>query len=308
MKFLPKSINQKDDSLHKKGNFGHVETWYYDAMLDKGYSMAIVTNVFYLSYFSFVLSGQCLYKDGKLINEISKRNSYKHFSGSEEEPLIYLNEQRIIYGQVDNDTKKWMYNIFMRDENYGIDLEFVKTSKAWQGKTFLGNWLVIPRFSVKGKIFVNKNSIDVSGLGYHDHNIYPMYAPLRIKGYHFGKIHGEMYTVTWACITNNQNKKQKLVVLNKNQKFISINPDDIHYDVEKQKKEHGKNIPIIFRLKVDNDQLYLDLKAESKIFHHTGIPSVNYWRYHVRYTGEIKVDLNIYKIDVVDISEYLKFF
>lgn len=308
MKFLPKSIIQRDDASHKKGNIGHVETWYYDAMLNRGYSMAIVTNVFYMSHFSVVLSGQCIYKDGVLLNEISKRNSYSRFSSSEIEPLICLNDQKIIHGRIDKETKKWIYDIFMREDNYGIDLEFTKTSKAWQGKTFLGNWLAIPRFSVKGDIFVNGNSINVLGIGYHDHNIYPMYAPLKIKGYHFGKIHGEFYTITWACIINNKNKKQKLVVLNNNQEFVSIDPEDITYTVEKQEIEHKKEIPIIFRIKVESDQLYLNVIAESKIYHHTGIPSVNYWRHHVKYTGDIKINSKTSKIDIIDISEYLKFF
>jgi predicted secreted hydrolase len=195
----------------------------------------------------------------------------------------------------------------MRDENHGVNLTFIKTLKPWQGKTFLGNWLAIPGFSVTGEIFINGNSVSVSGKGYHDHNLYPMHAALRIKGYHFGKIHGDFFTITWASITNNKNKKQKLVVLNKDQEFISIEPDNITYAIEKQEKENRKIIPTEFLIKVESEQLSLDVKAELLTYQHTSIPTVNYWRCHVRYKGEIQIDSKTRKIDTIDISEYLRF-
>ncbi len=305
--FSPQDIDIKDDSLHRKRSFGRVETWYYDAVFSNNYSMAIVVNVINLGYLSFVLSGLCIYKNAKLIKEIDVRTTYKNFFGSEEKPDIKLKGQQIIKGDIEKDTKKWVYNISMTDEKEGIDLEFIKTKKAWKGTTFLGSWLVIPRFEVTGRIFLNGNTINVSGQGYHDHNIYPIHAPFLNKGYHFGKFSVDSFDITWANIKKSHNKEQLMVVLNNDQEYISIDPKNISYTVDKQLEDHGKIIPAKFNIKVEGKQLKLDVDIESITFHHTRIPSVNYWRYHVRNTGKIQINSVSRKIDDIEISEYLKF-
>lgn len=305
--FSPQDIAIKDDAIHKKRIFGRVETWYYDAVFSNNYSMAIVVNFINLGYLSFVLSGLCIYKDSKLIKEIDLRTTHKNFFGSEEKPDIKLKGQQIIKGEIDIDIKKWVYNISMKDKKEGIDLKFIKTKKAWQGTTFLGNWLVIPRFEVSGKIFLNGSTIDVSGNGYHDHNIYSLFAPLLNKGYHFGKFSVDSIDITWASVKKSRNKQQLLVIMNNDQEYISINPNNITYTINKKIENHGKIIPTKFNIKVEDKKLKLDVDIESINFHYTSIPSVNYWRYHVRNTGKIETNSIARKINDIEISEYLKF-
>lgn len=306
--FVPHDIVLQDDALHKKGNFGHVETWYYDAIFDNNYDVVSLVNVFHLGVFSFAITSLFIYKDTKLIKNLRSRFPYKCFYGSEEIPLIKINDRSVINGYVDKPMENWIYEIKRGDSQQGIDLKFIKTAKAWKGKTFLGDWLVIPRFKVKGTIYLDGNSISVSGEGYHDHNNYPVYAPLVNEGYHFGKIPFDTMNITWANVTKNRRKKQLLIVLNKDNKYVSINSDDIRFTVERQVEDHDKIIPTIWRLNVENDFLYLDIKIESLHFHYIHIPAVNYWRHHVRNTGEISIDDVSRKIDSIEISEYLKFF
>jgi hypothetical protein len=305
--FTPHDIVLRDDAAHGKGSFSHVETWYYDAMFDNGYSVATLVNVIHVGKIGTVLTGLFIYKDAKLVGNVRNRVSYKRFYGSEEKPLIKLNGQQILKGHVDEDTKTWNYQISMGDHKQGVDLELVKITKAWKGKTFLGNWLVIPRFKINGTIFLDGNAIDVSGEGYHDHNIYPLYAPLINRGYHFGKIPVDLMNITWARVTKNRNNEEIIAVLNKGQEYISINPRDIRFTVENQIKDHGKLIPTVYRLNVKNDILDLNVKMESLNFHYIKVPAINYWRHHVRYTGEIQVDSTQKKIDTVDIMEQLIF-
>ena len=152
--FIPKDVTLQDDALHKKKNFGHVETWYYDAMFNNNYSMVTLVNVIHLGRLSKVLTGLFLYKDNKLVKSLRKKTSYKHFYGSEEKPQLVIDEKQILHGEIDDDTKKWIFQISMGDERLGVDLEFIKTTIPWKGKTFLGDWLVIPRFNVQGAIFL----------------------------------------------------------------------------------------------------------------------------------------------------------
>lgn len=307
MKFLPKDIILKDDAQHKKGNFGRIETWYYDAIFNNNYSMAIVINVIYVGIFSVVLVGLCLYKNGEFLHEISDRFSYKYFYGSVKEPSITLKNQHVLKMSGGKKSDEWVFNIVMKDEKYGVDLQFFKISRAWQGRTFLGNWLVIPQFIVYGKLITDGKSIEVKGHGYHDHNIYPIYASIFNKGYHFGKISKKSYVLTWANITKSPKRQQKLAIFNSNKEYFSIEPDDIEYKIHQKRIDHKKEMPIKYSLKIDSKKLFLDVKAESVSYHHTGIPLVNYWRYHVKNVGEIKFNSLTEKIANIEISEYLKF-
>lgn len=153
----------------------------------------------------------------------------------------------------------------------------------------------------------SRNTINVSGEGYHDHNIYPLYAPLINKGYHFGKIPVDSMNITWARVMKNRTTEELIVVLNRDQEYISINPRDVRFTIEKHIRDHGKIIPTACCLNVENDLLHLDVKMEPVNFHHISIPTINYWRYHVRYTGDIQVDSVYREIDNIEISEYLKF-
>jgi hypothetical protein len=305
--FTPHDIVLQDDALHRKGSFGHIETWHYGAIFDNNYSIVTLVNVIHMGYLSIVLAGLSIYKDTKLVKRLRSKNPYKCFYGSEKEPLIKINDQQIIKGYINKDTKRWIYQISMGDDKQGVDLEFIKITKAWKGKTFLGDWLVIPRFEVNGRIFLDRDTVSVSGEGYHDHNIYPIYASLTNKGYHFGKIPIDSMNITWARVTKNRTNEELIVILNKNQEYISITPRDVRFTIEKHVMDHGKRIPTTCCLNVENDLLHVDVKMESINFHHLSIPTVNYWRHHVRNTGTIQIDSVSKKIDNIEISEYVKF-
>jgi len=305
--FTPQDIVLQDDALHRKGSFGHIETWHYGAIFDNNYSIVTLVNVIHMGYLGIVLAGLSIYKDAKLVKRVRSRNPYKCLYGSEKEPLIKINDQQIIKGYINKDAKRWIYQISMGDDRQGVDLELIKTTKAWKGKTFLGDWLVIPRFEVNGRIFLDGDAVSVSGEGYHDHNIYPIYTSLVNKGYHFGKIPINSMNITWARVTKNRADEELIVILNRNQEYISINPRDVCFTIEKQVMDHGKIIPTTCCLNVENDLLHLDVKMESINFHRISIPTVNYWRHHIRNTGTIQIDSVSQKIDNIEISEYVKF-
>jgi hypothetical protein len=107
--FILQDITVQDGAFHKKKNFGHVETWYYDAMLDNNYSIVALVNVIHLGLLSRVLTGLFIYKDNKLIKSLRKKTSYRHFHGSEEKPQLMINEKQILNGQINDDTKEWIF-------------------------------------------------------------------------------------------------------------------------------------------------------------------------------------------------------
>ena len=62
--FIPEDITIQDDAIHKK-NFGHVETWYYDAMFENNYSMVSLTNIIHFKKLSRIITGLYIYKDNE---------------------------------------------------------------------------------------------------------------------------------------------------------------------------------------------------------------------------------------------------
>ena len=127
------------------------------------------------------------------------------------------------------------------------------------------------------------------------------------KGYNFGKLRVGAIDVTWARVRKNRDNDEVIVVINKDDKYFSIPPSDINFTVENYTKDHRKIIPTKYNLKIDNDDVYLNVKIESMNFHHLSVPTVNYWRHHVKNIGEIKIDSVLKKIDNIEIAEQLIF-
>lgn len=306
-KFMLHDALLKDDAVHESSVTGNVETWYYDAMLNNGYSAVTLINLARFLNTGFVVTSFFIYKNSKLVKSHRQRYSIKKFHGSFEKLYIKINSNDLINVNTNTKSERWMYTLSIGDEDNGIYLNLEKKSKAWLGKTYLGRWLVIPRFKVDGFIYLNKTRIKVFGDGYHDHNIYPIYAPFINKGYHFGKIRCRSIDVIWAKVSKNDKKQETIVVLNKDDRVILIPSEDVSFVIEEKIKDHHKTIPISFHLNVDNSFLFLDTRINTIDFHHINAPSVNYWRHHVKNTGEIRFNSESHEIQNTEIMEQLIF-
>ena len=196
----------------------------------------------------------------------------------------------------------------MGDTTWGVDLQFTKTLCPYKGRTYLGRWLVIPRFIVKGSIYHEGTQISCSGHGYHDHNLYPITAPFTTKGYHFGKIPFGQNSFTWAHVLKSKTKTQPILIISTKDKYFSIDVNDITYTTLKHSTEHNKTIPVDWNINVEAPDIHLDVTLESLHRHYVSVPSVHYWRYHTKNTGHITMNSHNFPINNIEISEYLKFF
>ncbi|MDH7507564.1 MAG: hypothetical protein QHH15_07275, partial [Candidatus Thermoplasmatota archaeon] len=276
--FKPYNVDFIDDAVHLKDNFSDIETWYFDANLKRDYSVVVLVNLFHVNSLGFVLTSFFLYKDSKLIKMTREKYSLKEFYGLIEYPVIKINNKTIInYLGCDKKTGFWSYNISTGDKVNGVDLCFVQKNKSWKGKTLLGKWLVIPVFDVYGSIFIDGKKMDVKGIGYHDHNIYPLYAPFFVKGYYFGKIPIDEINITWAEVISRKGVNQQIIVINKNDSYFSIKPDKIRFEIEKEIKYDKKIIPEIFNINLDTDNVNLSVECKMKNVHDIHFPFLNYW-------------------------------
>jgi len=305
--FKPTDITLKDDACHLKEGFGRIETWYYDAIFQNGYSIVSLINVLHIGRFGIVLTGLFLYKNNKSIRIIRNRYPLSNFKCNKKYPLIKIRDKEILKSDI-VDKNKWTTNLIFDEKNVKIDLDFIQKSKGFKGKTYLGKWLAIPKMEVKGSINIDDNRTEVEGVGYHDHNIYPIYAPFKTKGYYFGKLDLGSDHLTWARIIKNHKKEQLLAILSKNQEYYNIPQKSISFEVLHEVKYHRKIIPTNFSLNINDDLVKLKINIKPINYHYIGVLIAHYWRYHVKYKGEIEIDSIKRKIDTVEITEYLKFF
>ena len=303
------NITLEDDAFHKTYNYYHVETWYFDAVFDNNYSMALNIGVIQKGNHGIVLIGFYLYENTSLISHSRKLHLYKWFSASEEKPILKLYNKTIIEGDMGNNNDSWVYDVSTEIEGQAINLYFVNITKGWKTDTRMGWWLVLPRFNVTGWILLNGKNISVSGEGYHDHNWFYIYTPLIQKGWHFGNIAGDTLGITWVKIMNRCFNSEIIAVLNqKDMNPIKLDSDDVKLSIEKYMFDHGRFIPKIISLQIKNEWLHVDVKMETLNVHHVKLPLVNYWRYHLRIVGTITLDYVSEEIDIVEISELMKFF
>lgn len=303
------NITLKDDAFHKTYNFFHIETWYFDAIFDNNYSMALCVTVIQRGSFAIAATALNLYEDTNWIKHKGKLNPFRRFSGSEEKPILKICNKTIITGDIDKVTNSWIYNVSLATDKQAVDLHYTSVTKGWKVDIRGGWWLAIPRLNVTGTISLNGKEITVSGEGYHDHNWFHTYTPLIQKGWHFGRIAGDTLCVTWAKVMKTRFKGEIIAILNQGQTApLMLNPNDFKITITEYMYDHGRFIPKNFSIEIKNDRLFVDVKMETLNVRHFRRLFLNYWRYHVRAVGTITLDGFTEKIDNIEISELMKFF
>lgn len=304
------NINLEDDAFHKTYISYHVETWYFDCVFENNYSLAIVVSVFQRSNKGLAMLTLSLYENSSLISFTREVYLFKKLTISEEKPFIKLDDKILIDGNVDDVSDCWTYDVFLKTNGKTINLKFESIVKGWKSGIIGGWWLVIPRLNVTGWIEFDGKNISVSGSGYHDHNWFYSYIPFMQKGWHYCSINGNLFGLTFADVKKNFFKSQMITVFNHrgNDSFF-INPENVTFSVSEYMFDHGRFIPKIFSIKIDCENLSVDVRFETIDTHPVvNIPFLKYWRYHLKVVGNIVYDDIVEEIDTVQISELTKFF
>jgi len=306
-RFNPTPICLQDDAAHTPRILGNIETWYYDAIFDNNYSMACVVNVFHFLKTGLVLSGLFIYKDTHLLKCVRTRTPMKHFHGLHERPHLVLQDKTIIDAETIRSPKEWTSHVVLGDEKNNVDLRFLKKIEGWKGNHFLGDWLVAPRLEVSGNLTVDATKISVSGSGYHDHNNYPLFAPFFGKGANFGKIIAGPITIVWAQVIRKNKHVDNILVINTDDTIQSVPSNDIQLLVKDSMKDRRTLVPTKYELRVQKQDIDIDVDIQSLDCHYLTIPTVKYWRHHAKNTGKIRVGSRSEKVDSISIIDQLTF-
>ena len=305
--FTPTPIQLQDDAVHPPKMFGNVETWYYDAILSNSYSMACVVNVMRFLNTGLVLSGVFLYKDTILLKWVRTRTLLTHFQGSHERPQLILHGKIIIDAKPSQNPKEWTYHVSLGDEKNNIELDFLKNREGWRGTHVIGDWLVAPRLTVTGTLTMEGTTVNVTGIGYHDHNNYPLFSPFFAKEANFGKIIAGPITAVWGQVIRKNNQADNMLVINTDGTLQSLASNDIQLRVKEFIEDRGKRVTKKYGLHVLTQGVSIDVDIESLNYHYLTIPGVKYWRHHARNIGTITVGSHSEKVEDLGIIDQLTF-
>lgn len=103
------------------------------------------------------------------------------------------------------------YELFLKNEDFELDLEFKSQTESWKfgtgllfrddktGRCF--NWVVpVPRAAISGSLKIGNKSIEVDGVGYHDHNWGNLVLRDFFTWWYWGRIFTDRYTLVYANI------------------------------------------------------------------------------------------------------------
>ena len=212
-KILPVSMD--DDALHidvgKKNQF---EWWYFDAHLEGGYTLVAFFYAAYpnpgLDQGKIAVELTLLRPDGRKTQKVIKYKK-SDFSASQKTPDVRIGKNYMKAEFPDNGLP--VYEILLEDEELAFHLTYEGQVKAWKpGNGYshfadMGHfaWVVPqPRAIVSGTVRDGDKTMEVSGVGYHDHNWLNFSFQSIIEYWMWGRIYSENFTVAYAYIQCNE--------------------------------------------------------------------------------------------------------
>ena len=307
-------IIPKDDGFHGSKKLS-AEWWYFDGVFSGGYSFHIGIRTFTRKNRGRVILFFELYKDDRVLFEKKKKFSFKEIITKKEYPSVKINNKSILDFDINRYQKEneWVYHITVSIDDCHADLLFTSITKGFKIETEKESWTVaIPKATVQGKIEYKGKTLKVDGIGYHDHNWnYTLMSAFTYgKGWFWGKIKSDTFTVVWANVLKRSGFQDLLAIVSPDYNgFFNINPDNMKFEITSYQKFHRRSIPssihLSFQEFIDSHPIHVDVTMKVENVHFTKVFFASYWRYHVHINGLVSLDKKTEQIDKMQIMEYL---
>ena len=203
-----------DDGLHMEmGKRGMYEWWYFDAHLDSGHTLVVF---FHAANPNPGRQGQTgveivlLRPDGQRVQTFV-RYDRRQFAAATDKAEVTIGGNTLRVEQRDGELP--VYQIHVREKELGCDLTYRAEVHGWKPGTGLSHFgdmgyfgWVIPcaRATVEGTISDGKTTMQVKGIGYHDHNWLSFPFQSIIQYWMWGRIYSEHFTAAYAFIQCNE--------------------------------------------------------------------------------------------------------
>ncbi len=297
-----------DDAFHPSFPKPHMETWYYDAVFTQGYSMAVVVTVFPLGSSRLILTGMYLYRDTLLVTSARSLHWCPRSAVSEQVPAIAVDGVMQLSGEL-SEEELWTYHLTFQNASDGLDVTFVSTMPGWRMDIPGGWWVAVPYFTVTGTLTLGGSTINVTGVGYHDHNWFRFFTPLVQKGWQYVNAMGEQGGVIWIRMRHSRQEEENIVILSQRGRTpVLVDPADTHYQVISWIESDHRKIPKVFTVQAVDDVFHLEITFETLTMHQVEFPMTHYWRYHLKVSGSVSLQEGTETLECVRISDIVRFF
>lgn len=272
-------MKPKDDALHiDVGAKNQYEWWYFDAHLEGGYTLVAFFYAAFpnpgLNQGKIAVELTLLRPDGTKTQKIVKYKK-EHFYASRDEPHVTIGQNTMKTTFTDDGLP--VYEIFLEDEDLMFQLTYKAQVKGWMpGDGYshfadLGHfaWVVpIPRASVEGHIRDGDKTMEVKGVGYHDHNWLNFSFDSIIEYWMWGRVYSENFTVSYAFIQCNDKVDRHVVKVlmgaQGSEVFLSSGEYEFTQEDFEFSEVAGHSFPRSIAIKVPNE---LEVKLDvSKVF------------------------------------------
>lgn len=264
-------LKMSEDGLHiDMKKWGMYEWWYFDAHLETGQTVVVFFHA--KSPNPGPTQGKTgmeivlLRPDGKRFQKFISY-SKSEFEASRDKPEVTIGKNTLRVKQEKGELP--IYEIKVKEKNFECEITYKATVNGWKpgtgdskfGELGTFSWVVpFPRATVEGTIKDGDELIQVSGIGYHDHNWLDFPFNKIINYWMWGRIYSENYTISYAFIQCNSkvdNHQVKVLMLADGQKAIlstgdfSFQQDDFEYNPKaKQQFPNQITINVPERMKV----------------------------------------------------------
>lgn len=207
-------LQPADDALHiDPPGRGAYEWWYFDAHLDSGHTIVVF---FYAANPNPGMGGKpgveivLIRPDGRKTQHFAPYRK-EEFVASLERPDVRIGGNYMKAAWPDSGMPE--YEICVKEKGLACRLTYRAAVRGWKPGTGFSQfgtmgyfaWVVpFARASVTGTITEGDRSIEVTGVGYHDHNWLNFQFPRIIRYWMWGRIYSENFTVSYAYIRCNE--------------------------------------------------------------------------------------------------------
>ncbi len=227
------TVQRSDNALHPHASKWAFEHWYYDARLDTGHTVVVFLQKRRPEEppgSKPVVEVVVYFPDGTR-RQIIKHYPHMAFEASAEQCQVRIGHNT---AELVGDDPLPVHRVKVSEDGVEFDLTFTNEVPSWmpgQGWTKYGavdffGWVVPgPRAAVSGTVVIDGESIEASGIGYHDHNWGVGNMTRVIDRWHWGRLYTEDFSVIYAMVKTQKrfdhHQSQPLMLAHKGEIILS---------------------------------------------------------------------------------------
>jgi hypothetical protein len=258
-----------ENAIHPPGGKRWFEHWYFDARLESGHVVVVMLQARELVRRAPGVEIHVYEPDGTR-HQISRKYPAAAVQASSARCDI-----RVGYNHAwVQDDEPLVHRCVVDEGNLAADLRFESIVPSWQpglGNTRYGAsdffaWVVgAPRASVSGTIRVGDETLEVRGIGYHDHNWGVGNMPRIVDHWYWGRVYADDITLVYANVFARKRygfaASTPMMVAHDNRIIVSTGEVEVETGPEIHNEIAGRAYPTWLRLTApDEVELELDVK------------------------------------------------